>query len=873
MPIPAGTAFGAFEILAPLGAGAMGEVYRARDTKLGRDVAIKILPPTLALDRDRVDRFEREARVLASLNHPHIAAIYGLEEADGVRALVLELVEGPTLAERVARGALPTPEALQLARQINDALDAAHAHGIIHRDLKPANIKIRTDGAVKVLDFGLAKNLMSSAPPNASSEDSAATVAATHDGVVLGSPAYMSPEQARGHVVDARTDIWAFGCVLYEMLTAKRAFGGATVADAIAGILEREPDWRALPASTPPSIRRLLSRCIVKDPRRRLHDIADARLEIDEALEGQAASTAPETRRRRTPVLFAVAGVVGILALLGSWAMFGARPRGSTVVSLSIAPPKGTTFPRDSGAPWPSISPDGRQLAFVATASGGQQRIWVRPLDSTTPRQLEGTDGAIRPFWSPDSRSLGFFANGKLARVDVDTAAVRVLADAPYMGGLAGTWGDGVILFKNVSGLHRLPAGGGAPTLVLAKTDSFDPAVPSFLPDGRRFVFTRWHSRPEESRACVGSLDSSQTTCVFNADSPVLYAAPGYLLFVRDAALMAQRFDPDRASVSGEPFTVANDPVDLFPSYAPPPFSVSDAGILAYAAAPRQPRLTWMDRSGAQLGAPLGTGNRPALSPDETRIILQRRDLRTGNTDLWLIDRARGVETRFTFNPAEDNWPAFSPDGEHVIFASGRAGRAELYLKRTNGDRVEEPLGFTGTDPDWSSDGRFILYMASAPKTGFDLWAARLDGDRKPFPVAQTEHGEREGRFSPDGRWVAYDSTESGRREIWIQPFPPTGNKRQISTSGGVSPQWRRDGKELFFVAADGVLNVVTIRSGATLDWDAPRALFQTMFTGGTYAPFAVSKDGQRFLIAVSPAIEDVTPITVVVNWMATLQK
>ena len=882
MPLAPGTSFGPYEILAPLGAGGMGEVYRARDKRLGRDVAIKVLPSSFAIDPERMVRFDREARLLAALNHPHIGAIHGVEEAEGVRALVLELVEGQTLAERLARGSIQLQEALGTARQIADALEAAHAQGIIHRDLKPANIKVRPDGVVKVLDFGLAKVWAGDGSGADLSELPTMTVGGTREGLILGTPAYMSPEQARGQAVDKRTDIWAFGCVLYEIVTGRAAFRGATVSDTIAAVLEQEPDWGALPESTPPGVRRVLQRCLVKDSRRRLHDIADARIEVEEALGPSTASSAPvvstgaasPARGRRFRARLAWASALGALTLLGSWVLYTYRfSREPATVRLSVLPPRGMSFPRGSGA-WPSVSPDGRRLAFVALKPGGEQSVFVRPLDTTVPRQLVGTDGAMRPFWSPDSRSLAFFANGRLLRVDVDTGAVRVLADAPYTGGLAGDWGDGVIVFKLVGGFRSVPAGGGPSRMVLENANGLDPTTPSFLPDGRHFLFTRYSERPEERQACVGSLDSTETTCILNVDSQVVYAAPGFLLYVRNSALVAQSFDPDSLKVSGEPFSVTNEPIDADPAYAPPPFSISDTGVLAFHSSTDPGRLVWLDRSGAPLGVPPTTGGRPALSPDETRIIAPRRDPQTDNEDLWLIDRSRGTEARFTFDPANDGWPRFSPDGEQVVFSSTRTGRPQLYRKRTSGDGVEEALTAAhGASTDWSSDGRFIVYQASDPKTGFDLWAVSLSGDGKPFPVARTEHGEREGRFSPDVRWVAYDSTESGRRETWIQPFPPTGSKWQISTGGGVSPQWRRDGQELFYVAADGTLTAVPIKLAATPQWGSPQPLFQTMYRGGVYAIYAVSRDGQRFLVGVPPGVEDVTPITVVVNWAAALQK
>ena len=462
---------------------------------------------------------------------------------------------------------MPLPEALGVGQQIAEALEAAHDHGIIHRDLKPANIKLRPDGAVKVLDFGLAKTVMPSSVEPGPSGAPTVTFDGTRTGVAVGTPAYMSPEQVRGQAVDERTDIWAFGCVLYEMLTGTRAFRGDTSSDTIVGVLERDPDWRAVPDTTPASVRRLLHRCLAKDPQRRLRHIADATLEIEDALHPPSASTdePPARSSRGAPhrvrthlawgaVAAALAALVGVQVLERR-----AVPEAPRVVTLSVNPPAGTTFPRGNGAPWPSISPDGRLLAFVAIARGGQQRLWVRRLDSTSVRALDGTDGAARPFWSPDSRSLGFFANGQLARVDVDTGGVRVLTDAAYLGGLAGTWGDGAIVWKGVGGFYSVPAGGGPARLLWPNPAGFNPVVPGFLPDGRRFVYTQLSPKTGESRVCVGSIDSADTKCFLGADAQVRYAAPGVLLRLQDSRLVAQRFDPDRLETSGESSTIVSE--------------------------------------------------------------------------------------------------------------------------------------------------------------------------------------------------------------------------------------------------------------------------------------------------------------------------
>jgi Tol biopolymer transport system component len=885
-----GRHLGVYHLQALLGAGGMGEVYRARDTRLGRDIAIKILPQAFIADPDRLARFEREARVLASLNHPNIGAIYGLEEADGVRGLVLELVDGETLADRLRRGPVPVADALAFARQMADALDAAHERGIVHRDLKPANIKITPAGIVKVLDFGLAKASTGDGTTPDVTHSPTITVAGTRDGVILGTVAYMSPEQARGQAVDKHTDVWAFGCVLYEMLTGRPAFLGATASDTIAKILEHEPDWGALPKATPATVSRLIRRCVAKDSKHRLHDVADARIELDEitasigveASPAASASGGVSWRRRlfRERVAWALAGAT--LALAGLWALSPGGPSENvTAVQLSVYPPRGATFPFEGGAPWPSVSPDGRQLAFVAVTSGGQQQLWIRPLDSATAQPLQGTDGAARPFWSPDSRSIGFFANGRLWRFDLPGGPPQAITDAPYLGGMSATWGrDGVIVFSHVGGLHRVSAAGGPSTVAIRAPDEQsrgDFSSPAFLPDGRRFLYVvEKPPNKEETQVCVASLDSSDTKCVLTVHSQAAYAPPGYLLFVRDTVLRAQRFDASRLEISGEAFRVIDDQIRVEPVWRPRSFSVSDNGVLAFHPSIGETQLVWVNRSGTSLGAigPTGDYGAPELSADHKRIIITRGDLATSNTDLWLYDLSRGTSSRFTFDPAQDSDALFSPGGERVVFFSTRNGSPGIWQKPTSGAGREEMLVAANGGPnDWSSDGRFVLYQSYDPRTGWDLWSVPLSGDRKSFPVVQTEHGERQGRFSPDVRWIAYDSTESGRREVWMQPFPPTGSKWQVSTGGGFSPRWRGDGNELYYVAADGKLTAVAVSGGSVPEFGTPTALFQTMFREGAYGSYVVSEDGQRFLMNVPPDAGNVTPITVVVNWEAALNR
>jgi eukaryotic-like serine/threonine-protein kinase len=620
--------------------------------------------------------------------------------------------------------------------------------------------------------------------------------------------------------------------------------------------------------------RHVLEQCLDSDPEKRWQSARDVKAELEWAAKNNApaARSKPSFRRALLAGAIAILGLAIVLILVVFPASRPARESGH--VEFSVFPPKGTSFPLlTDGAPGPSISPDGRHLAFVALRSNAEQQIWVRPLASSVARPLQGTEGAGRAFWSSDSRSIGYFANGQLWRVDLYSNAVTSICRAPYLGGLAGTWANNVILFSGAGGLYRVSAGGGPATIVMAGSEQTSPTAPSFLPDGRHFLYQAYSRHSDQHQICVGSLDSSEGKCFSTAQSPAKYSH-GYLLFIKDQALVAQSFDPDRLAVSGEPAIVSGLQVKIGSPYSIHNFSASSNGTLAYMSQEVQP-LVWVDRSGGRLES-AGVGSFPAVSRDGRRIAVVRRDPLNGNTDIWIIDRSRGAESRFTFDPSDETSPVFSADGEYLLFGSQRSGTSQLYRKPVSGGAAESLVLSSSSrivQPDWSADGKFILYQTNDAKTGFDLWAFALQGDRQPFPVARSPHGERTGRFSPDGHWFAYDSTESGPREIWVQPFPPTGSKWQVSTGGGVGPRWRGDGKELFYVAADGMLTAVAIEAGSTFEKGAPRPLFQTMFRGGVYASYTVSHDGKRFLINVPPGVEDVTPITVVMSWPALLRK
>jgi Tol biopolymer transport system component len=866
-----GTKIGTVEVLAVIGRGGMGEVYRARDTKLKRDVAIKTLPDEFSHDADRLNRFQREAEVLASLNHPNIAAIYDLQEADGSRFLVLELVEGETLADRIQRGQIPIEEALPIAKSICDALEAAHEQGIVHRDLKPANIKITPDGKVKVLDFGLAKALESAPVTTLSNSPTLVSAAASNAEVILGTASYMSPEQAKGKDVDRGSDVWAFGCVLYEMLTSHAAFEGETTTEILAGVLKADPDWRRLFAATPDSIRNLLRRCLQKDQRVRLHDIADARIEIEDALsapEPAAAVSAGIASRSRERFAWILATTCLIAAAVLAVRYFREpAPPALPEMRLDVVTP--ITTLRASFA----ISPDGRKLVFVASGDGGS-RLWLRPIDSPTAQPMAGTEGATYPFWSPDSRSVGFFSPGKLKRADIGGGLPQTLADARV--GAGGAWNpEGVILFNgrgaNSPILRVLTTGGEAvPATKLDPPRTTTHAFPQFLPDDRRFLFSAAGSA---QGVYLGSLDSTEIKRLTESDFPSFYVPPGWLLFMRQQQLVARRFDLSRGELTGDPITVA-DQVSLDDSLGAPvgAFSVSASGLAAYRAgiAPRN-QLTWFDRTGKILGTvgdpDENTLGFPELSPDGRRVAVDR--IVQGNQDIWLIDQLRGGAMRFTFDSANDRRPLWSPDGMEIVFDSNRKRTFDLYIKPSTGAGAEQLLlesPYTKTPDGWSPDGRFLLYNENNGKTS-DILALPLQGPRKPIAVANSPFTENNGQFSPDGRWVAYQSNESGRFEIYVVPFPPGAGKWQVSAGGGVSPRWRHDGKEIFFISPDRKMMAVAVSaSGNSFEAAPPVALFQTRIAGGLKQQYAVSSDG-RFLINVSVADSTIAPITLILNW------
>jgi len=888
-----GTELSHFRVKSKIGAGGMGEVYRATDTKLGREVALKVLPEGFSRDADRLARFKREAQLLASLNHPNIAAIYGLEDADGVRALVMELVEGPTLAERIERGPIPPEEALPIARQIAEALEYAHERGIVHRDLKPANIKITPEGATKVLDFGLAKALTSDEP--GLDPSNSPTMAMTQAGFIVGTAAYMAPEQAKGRPTDRRADIWAFGCVFYEMLSGRKAFIGETVSDILAAVLRSDPDWSALPAATPASIQRLLRRSIIKEPRQRLRDMGEARIAIEETLSGTSADDAPAigdgdggigTRssllRRALP--WALGANALLFAAISAWLVF--QPKSpQPIFRYSILPPENQVF-RYGGEM--SLSPDGHYLEFVTQSAPGKQSLWVQPLDSLTAVPIDGTGGANAPFWSPDSKELGFNAGGKLEKFAIAGGQPQVLCDKCVAS--AADWNrDGVILFMSLSngGLYRVPDTGGVPTLVVAPNPARHETSyrsPEFLPDGRHFLFQAQTSDKSAKFIAVGSLDSRSVAYLGQGSSQASYAAPGYLLYMEQNALMARPFDTKALRFTGPEVPIAQNVGQSAGGFGF--FSVSPAGVLTYATGSltttgtgtATSQMTWYSRDGKKLdtiGQP-DIYTDPALSQDGSRVAVAIGE--QGARNIWILDTKRGTASRLTFSSEDDIDPAWQSDGSQILFASHREG--DIYQKAANGLGNEQLLFQSKSEgkrpDDVSPDGRYAIYDAQISAASDELWALPLVGERKPFALVQGIFFANSARFSPSGRYVAYTSYETGRPEIYVETFPQPTGKWQISATGGWQPMWRHDGKELYYLTLDNQLMAVAVDSDSSaFQAGTPKQLFQAQVipSRGLRNVYVASPDGQRFLMLTAAGAPKPLPITVVVNWAGLLKK
>jgi len=909
-----GSTLAHYRITDKLGEGGMGQVWLAEDEKLERQVALKVLPPDFADDPERMARFEREAKVLASLNHPNIATLYGLETVETSETgtgsgsgagsdpnpkpqasspttfLAMELVEGEDLSERIKRGPIPVDEAVAIALQIAEALEAAHEQGIVHRDLKPANIKLKPDGTVKVLDFGLAKAWESDHADSSLSLSPTLTAHATAAGVILGTAAYMSPEQAAGTAADRRADIWSFGVVLWEMLTGHKLFEGETVSHVLASVLKDEVDLEELPPETPARLRELIGRCLRKKPKQRLQAVGDARIALEEYREdgedtvGASPESIPvvETAPRWRRLLpWAAAGVLAVAFAGLLWSLRGMTPQ---VISATIPPPVEAEFYLNPNSPGPvAVSPDGRSIAFSAQDLNGEILLYVRRLDAPQAQAMSGTNNAAYPFWSPDSRWIGYFnrPEGTLKKIDTNGGPPVTLTQAPN--GKGGTWNqDGVIVFAPDASvaLHRVSSAGGEsePLTEIDAEIHNSHRHPRFLPDGNQIIFLARGNTPQQSRLLVTDLESGATREVAAMETQAEYAS-GHLLFVREHALMAQPFDPGTAQFEGEAVPLAEDVLTI-QGASLADFSLSETGVLSFATgrSEEQTRLEWRDRAGNDGGT---VGDEAAyrtasLSPDGTLAVAEVIDETTGTQDLWVFDMERGLRTRFTFDPAADIWPVWSPDGQTVYFASNRKGNYGIYKKSLEGaGEVEEVIRTQGDvySTGVSPDGSQLMVFGPVDGAGTDLFVVALDGSADLQPWRPTEFNEAAGAFSPDGKWAVYHSNESGDPEVYVAPFPGPGRRWQISTDLGVYPEWRSDGSEIIYQRLDGTIMASAVRAeGDSFFIDGEEALFAigSPQIGGPH--FSVSGDGQRFLVVPPTTQRADSLLHLLVNWPTALE-
>lgn len=884
MSLSPGRNLAQYEIVEPIGKGGMGEVFRAKDTKLGRDVAIKVLPDAFSEDAHRLERFEREAKLLASLNHPGVATLYGLETVDGVQFLAMELVSGETLAERIDRGPIPLEEAIPLAVQIAEALEAAHEKGIIHRDLKPANIKLTEEGKVKILDFGLAKALAGEDAGAAGDLSQSPTLShhATVAGVILGTAPYMSPEQAKGKPVDRRADVWSFGVVFFEMLSGRRLFTGETVSDVLAAVLRAETDWTLLPVATPSLVRRVLRRCLTRAPKERLRDIGDARLDLNEALSSESvdSETAPVLAKAGWKTLLPW-GLAALASLTAFGFLLTRSSEDTAVLIADIAPPPGTRYQFATVDRGPAtLSPDGRRIAFSARDTVGRVQLYVRSLDERAARLLPGTEGALEPFWSADSRWVGFYADSKLKKVEASGGPPQDIY-GPVSNGRGGGWNrQDVIVFSHGNArLLRISAEGGPPEPVTElDTERGDNShrYPQFLPDGRHFLYLARNSAgAKHSVIMVGSLDGGASKSVLKSPVAATYAS-GHLLFLRERTLMAQPFDTERRELTGEAVPIADD-IRIHTGAGSAVFSASGDGTLLYQTGTGETsnRLEWVNRTGERHGT-LGDDADYGMvrpSPDEQHVAVGIFDA-SGTSDLWVYELSRQIRSRITFDPGFDGNPVWSPDSATLIFQSNR----NLYRKGQLGSGEPELL-LTSDESKipWSvsPDGKLLAYERPGEDTGRDLWILPLEGERKPYAFIQSRFDERSGMFSPDGKWMAYVSNESGRNEVYVDAFPIAQRKQQLSAEGGEYPWWRHDSKEILYQERNGRVVAVGVDAAedglvfgkSTLLFEGPPP---SQMGWSRTSPFP---DAQRFLL-VKPAEEEIPqPLTLVVNWTAELEK
>jgi Tol biopolymer transport system component/predicted Ser/Thr protein kinase len=888
MAILPGKTVGPYQILSAIGAGGMGEVYKARDSRLDRTVAIKVLSAHLADRADLRERFDREARTIAGLNHPHICTLFDIGHQDGTDYLVMEYLEGETLAERLKKGPLTMEQVLQYAIEISDALDKAHRKGVTHRDLKPGNIVLTKSGS-KLLDFGLAKLRQDSSPAAPFSELATVKGGETAEGTILGTLQYMAPEQVEARPVDARTDIFAFGAVVYEMATGKKAFEGRSQASLIAKILETDPaPISSLQPMTPAALDRLVKKCLAKEPEKRWQaasDVCDELKWIAEPGQGPQAAApasggiAKRGVRERLGWLVAAVAILVAAALVPAVLYFRRSPAEGRAVHFTVAPPEKHTFPMLGNTPsFISVSPDGSKLAFVAVDPGGHSMLWIRDLDSQSAQPLPGTDGAFMPFWSPDSRFIAFSDISSLKKLAVAGGSAQTLTAPPANGG--GTWNrDGVILFTTGTfgtPILRVTSAGGAAVPVNplgTSQQEYGHVWPTFLPDGKHFLYLARDPSPEKSAIYAGALDSKDSKLLLNINSMALYSPPGYLLFVRAGTLLAQPFDADRLEFKGDAIPIAEG-VQTNLNNGRAAVAVSENGVLAYRIVPAvgQIRLVWVDRKGAEqpLAAPDHAYRNPRISPDGQHVAVTIDEL---GSQEWVLDIARGTLTRLTFEGSYNGGAAWTPDGKRITFGSDRAGARNLFWQLADGSGGVERLmtnEHTQVASSWSSDGQKVAFEQTAPGTGFDIWVFRL-GDPKAEPFLQTRFNEIAPRFSPDARWLAYASDESGRYEIYVQPYPGPGGKWQISTEGGTEPVWARNG-ELFYRNGDKMMAVETT-TRANFSADKPKLLFERHYaTYNTMPAYDVTPDGQRFLLAKTGG-QAPEEINVVLNWASDLKQ
>ena len=891
MTLNSGTKLGPYEIQAQLGAGGMGEVYKARDTRLDRTVAIKVLPPPLSANPESRQRFEREAKAVSSLNHPHICTLHDIGRHGETDYIVMELLEGETLADRLAKGPMLTDQVLRFGMEIADALDKAHRKGVVHRDLKPGNIMLTKSGA-KLMDFGLAKLRQAEPSADAGNLPTAATrdLGLTGAGMILGTPQYMAPEQLEGKEADARTDIFAFGAVLYEMSTGRKAFEGKSQASLISAIMSSEPPpISGLQPMTPLALENVVRRCLAKDPEQRWADAHDVALQLRWIAEAGSslefvAEAQPRPKHLERYIWIGVTAVLAAIALIAVIIGLGRAPEDQSAVHFLVHPPQGAILAENWLEKDPAISPDGRRLAFGAHSESGEKSIWVRALDKLDAERLPGTEGAFNFFWSPDSQSIAFLdVENHLRRIDVASRSVQTICDDASYGG--GAWSPaGVVIFVHRNRLlYQVPAAGGTPSLLIPLDQSrqdFSHYNPQFLPDGRHFLFYVYSRDTQNNGTYVGSLESHETRRVLAHDSAALFAPPGYLLFVSEGTLLAQAFDAENLVATGEPAAVAAPvgrvDVEGF-------FSASQTGVLAFRP-PSGSRLLMFDRKGSQIDSvatPAGSRN-PELSRDGSWLAYEVLDPATGFRDIWTTDLSRGINSRLTRPGLGGSDPSWSPDASRIAFASSRQGPPEIYVADAKAagepERITQSQDCEDYPNSWSPDGRYLLLNRWCPGSVSDLWLLSVSGDSRPRPYVVGDANESGGQFSPDGRWVLYNSNKSGIFEIYVRPFPAGESEEQVSDGGGFDGRWRRDGRELFYLSPDRRMMSVQVNTkDGRLYYGRPQPLFQTestgSFVGGERFNYAVFPDGQRFLITTDPGGLESKAIHVIRNWQALLKR